>query len=407
MQLSNLVNFSKKAFKRLAWWASYFLPPLMIFKWTGTLPYRTISYKEFDPIPFRPDAQGVMDEQRPLSIRSNQIWSVTPPSDLVMSHVLSIKGGIADHWGNVFDPLTGKLISGATHKYRYKVKRAHTPRLQPAYLHVEHLSVDVAVFTASNQHIYWHWLLDVIPRLIMLDEMGKRPHTLYLQNKLPFQHEMLEYMGVLSKLKIIDCDSIPMISASTLLVPCHQIMEGRQFPQWVYQGLRKKFLPFLKQGKVGSTGRIYISRAGSSQRRISNEEKLFPILRDYAFQVVKLEELTFAEQMGIFQEAEVVLAPNGSGLANLVFCSKGTTVIEIFPNVPNVLNSVDYTFNFDYNYRLARSLDLTYYFVCGNDENVKPSEVGDYSLMPEDLVRTLDLAKVTGTKKGNEVQPFN
>lgn len=360
--------------------------------------YRTISYKKCSPIPFRSDAQGAMDEQKPRSILHNQIWSVTPPSDLVMSHVLAIKGGIADCSGNVFDPLTGKLISGATHKHRYKVKRAYIPRPHRVYPHVENLSGEVAVFTASNQHIYWHWLLDVIPRLIMLEEMGKNPQSLYIQTKLPFQQEMLGYMGILSKLKVIDCNKYTMITASTLLVPCHQIMEGRKFPEWVCEGLRKKFLPFSKPFHENSFGRVYISRAGASQRRISNEEILLPILRDYGFHVVRLEELTFGEQVGLFSNMEVVVAPNGSGLANLVFCSKGTTVIEIFPHASHAMNSMDLTFNFDYNYRLARALDLSYYFVCGNNGSINLSKAGDYSLMPEDLVRTLDLAKVPPSK---------
>jgi capsular polysaccharide biosynthesis protein len=232
----------------------------------------------------------------------------------------------------------------------------------------------------------------------MLEEMGRRPQTLYIQKKFPFQHEMLEYMGVLSNQRIIACDQFPMISASTLLVPCHQIMEGREFPKWVCQALQEKFFPFGKKNKAVSKGRIYISRAGSSQRRIANEEKLLPVLRDFGFQVVKLEDLTFGEQIGLFNEAEVVVAPNGSGLANLVFCSKGTTVIEIFPNVFEALNSVDYTFNFDYNYRLARSLDLAYYFVCGSNEESNTQRSSDYFLMPEDLFRIFDLAKIPMSK---------
>lgn len=393
-----LSDLLKKILKRLAWVGSLYLQPLKIFRWTGILVYRTISYKEFSPIPYHPDAQGPMDAQKPQSIGNSQVWTITPSSDLVMSHALEINEGIADRLGNVFDPLTGKLISGATHKYRYKVKRAHIPQPRRLCSHVERFSGEVAVFTASNQHIYWHWLLDVIPRLIMLEEMGRSPKTLYIQIQALFQHDMLEFLGILSKNTIIDCDQFPMISASKLLVPCHQIMEGRQFPKWVCQALKKKFIPFANKGKVVSTGRMYISRAGSRQRRISNEEKLLPILQSYGFRVVKLEELTFGEQIGLFMEAEVVVAPNGSGLANLVFCSEGTTVIEIFPNISQALTNVDYTFNFDYNYRLARTLDLPYFFVCGSNGKGSTPRASDYLLMPEDLVRTLDLAEIPKLK---------
>ena len=361
----------------------------------GVLVYRTVSYTEFSPIPFCPDAQGVMDKQKPQSICDGQIWTVTPPSDIVMSHVLDIRGGIADCLGNVFDPSTGKLISGATHKYRYKVKRAYIPRPHRLYPHVERVAGAVAVFSASNQHIYWHWLFDVIPRFLMLEDMGKMPQSLFIQAKFPFQHEMLGYLGILPKWRIIDCEKFPMISASTLLVPCHQIMEGREFPKWVCQGLRKKFLPFSTVRKAESPERVYISRAHARQRRVANEEELLPVLRDYGFQVVRLEELTFGEQVGLFHNAEVVVAPNGSGLANLVFSSKGMTVIEIFPHIPKALNAMELTFNFDYNYRLSTAVDLNYYFISASQESAHASKTGDYSLMPEELIRTLELANVT------------
>ncbi len=362
------------------------------------LSYRTISYSAFSPLPFRQDAQGGMDARKPQSICDGKIWTITPPSDLVMSHILDIRGGVADCLGNVFDPSTGKLISGATHKYRYKVKRAYIPRPHRLYPRIERLSGAVAVLSASNQHIYWHWLLDVVPRLFMLEETGQMAQSFFIQAKLPFQYEMLEYLGVLPNGRIIDCEKSPMISASTLVVPCHQIMEGREFPKWVCHRLREKFLPFSAVRKAGSPERVYISRAHARQRRITNEAELLPILRDYGFQVVRLEELTFGEQVGLFQNAEVVVSPNGSGLANLVFSSKGMTVIEIFPHIPKALKAMELTFNFDYNYRLSTALDLNYFFISASQESVHAAQNGDYSLLPEDLTRTLELANVTISK---------
>ncbi len=339
-----------------------------------------------------------MDTRKPQSICGAQIWTITPPSDLVMSHILDVSDGVADCLGNVFDPSTGKLISGATHKYRYKVKRAYIPSPHSLFPRVERVSGAVAVLSASNQHIYWHWLLDVVPRLLMLEEKGEMAQSFFIQAKLPFQYEMLKYLGVLPNGRIINCEEFPMISASTLVVPCHQIMEGREFPKWVCQGLREKFLPFSTVRKAGSPERVYISRAHARQRRIVNEAELLPILRDYGFQVVRLEELTFSEQVGLFRNAEVVVAPNGSGLANLVFSSKGMTVIEIFPHIPKALNAMELTFNFDYNYRLSTALDLNYFFISANQESGHASKAGDYSLMPEDLVRTFDLAKINKPK---------
>ncbi len=67
---------------------------------------------------------------------------------------------------------------------------------------------------------------------------------------------------------------------------------------------------------------------------------------------MKLESLAFTEQVELFRDAEIVVGASGSGLANLVFCSKGTKVIELFP-----------TSTADANFRLSRTLNLDYFFL--------------------------------------------
>jgi capsular polysaccharide biosynthesis protein len=44
-----------------------------------------------------------------------------------------------------------------------------------------------------------------------------------------------------------------------------------------------------------------------------------------------LEYLTVEAQAKLFATAKVIVAPHGAGLSNLIFCKKGTKIIEIFP----------------------------------------------------------------------------
>jgi capsular polysaccharide biosynthesis protein len=41
--------------------------------------------------------------------------------------------------------------------------------------------------------------------------------------------------------------------------------------------------------------------------------------------------MSFADQVRLFSEAEIVVGPHGGGLTNTVFSQPGTTVIEVFP----------------------------------------------------------------------------
>jgi capsular polysaccharide biosynthesis protein len=45
--------------------------------------------------------------------------------------------------------------------------------------------------------------------------------------------------------------------------------------------------------------------------------------------LVELESKSWAEQVTMFAEAEVVLAPHGAALANIAFCNPGALIAEI------------------------------------------------------------------------------
>jgi capsular polysaccharide biosynthesis protein len=74
---------------------------------------------------------------------------------------------------------------------------------------------------------------------------------------------------------------------------------------------------------------IYITRGKASRRRISNEEAVFELLEKKGFEKIVLEDLQLKDQVKIFQEARVVVASHGAGLANTMFMQKSQTVIEL------------------------------------------------------------------------------
>jgi hypothetical protein len=78
--------------------------------------------------------------------------------------------------------------------------------------------------------------------------------------------------------------------------------------------------------------RIYISRNDAKARRVANEEDLAPVLADLGFEVHILKGMPLAEQVRLFQEAEIVTGPHGAGLTNIAWCRPGTKIVEFFPS---------------------------------------------------------------------------
>lgn len=96
--------------------------------------------------------------------------------------------------------------------------------------------------------------------------------------------------------------------------------------QWIGQ----KIVQSVPVGHAEKPVRIYISRTLPSARVIANEEELFPRLLEMGFQICRLEEMPFEEQVRVFRNANVVVGPHGAGFTNLIFSQPGTHVVEIF-----------------------------------------------------------------------------
>jgi len=388
MKKHNLKKIFSRVAKRLACLACSFLKPIAIFKWTGIFPLREIPFGKISVVPYKYEEQAPLGMVQPRSISVDAIWTPNPFSRVVMSHMLEIEEGFASCDGYVFDKI-GRLVRQGTHKYRDKIKRAHTLNPHKVFPTIRKYKNEVAIVTASNQDFYWHWLFDILPRLLMLKDVGKNPEKIYIQKKYPFQFETLGLLGFLSDEQIINCDEVPIISASHLIVPCHQIASGREFPNWVGQVLRESFLPLITDKQNVQNQRIYISRKSARFRRVLNEDEIVDLLKLYGFFVVMLENLAFTEQVDLFRNAEIVVGASGSGLANLVFCSVGTKVVELFP-----------TSTADANFRLSRSLNLDYYFLTDPESRLGTWGYDDYvvnnlRIDPKELREILHLAGIS------------
>ncbi len=77
--------------------------------------------------------------------------------------------------------------------------------------------------------------------------------------------------------------------------------------------------------------RIYISRRNAPDRVMANEDELEKLLEKYGFDIVAMEKYQLDEQMAITGNAELIVAPHGAGLANMIFAKPGTGIYELVP----------------------------------------------------------------------------
>lgn len=250
----------------------------------------------------------------------------------------------------------------------------------------EKITGKVALLSGLAGHVYYHWMFDIIPRLGLLRQSGIKFKEIdwFVVNSLskPFQPETLNLLGIDPK-KIIESDRTSHIQATELIVP--------SFPgylDWVPEGtikfLRQTFLPQVSMTKT-SNQKIYVSRARASNRQLINESEVNELLTKEGFITVFLEEMSVLEQIALFMNASIIVAPHGSGLTNLVFCSPNTKVVELFS--PNYLRT-------DY-WMISQQLHLKHYYTVGkNFDCLSLRNLMYQNALTEDILVNIDALKL-------------
>jgi capsular polysaccharide biosynthesis protein len=202
---------------------------------------------------------------------------------------------------------------------------------------------------------YSHWLLEALPRTALLVEAGFGDPAFVVPWPLSrFQRDSLQLVG------IDDDRLVPFarqhLEPEVLVWPAPPDHAGIP-SSWTCRWLRERLAPPLGE-RPPRPRRLYLSRSGiarpSKRRRVANEADVLAVLKPLGFEVVRPEELSFAEQVRTFAGAEAVVAPHGAALTNLVF-SQRARVLELFEE----------TFVNPTYYCLASSAGHDYWYLIG------------------------------------------
>ncbi|MDC3023350.1 glycosyltransferase family 61 protein [Pelagibacteraceae bacterium] len=105
------------------------------------------------------------------------------------------------------------------------------------------------------------------------------------------------------------------------------------FPQFLNMNdsikILKKFINPKDNKEISK--KIYVTREDSNYRKIINEGDVVTLLREKGYKVINPQLYEIDEQIEIFSNAEKIIAPHGSNLANIIFCKPGTQIFEITP----------------------------------------------------------------------------
>ena len=194
---------------------------------------------------------------------------------------------------------------------------------------------------ASGHRNYFHWLYDILPKINICSKNYnlKEIDYLYLSKLETYQKSTLEILGY-DNLKIIDANKNRHIQADEIICSEHPwykrgfiLEEAKKLPEWIIKWINDSFINYGK--KFSCNERIFIDRSEStfSHCQFVNNKEIINFLENEGFTSYKVGQLSFQEQIYLFNNAKIIIGAHGAAFANLAFCKKNTKIIEIKPKL--------------------------------------------------------------------------
>lgn len=190
---------------------------------------------------------------------------------------------------------------------------------------------------------YFYWTADLLTRLEGLEhyhrQTGIKPKLIVESNMRSWQKESLKLLGYQEEDFII-WNKKRMLAKKLVIPSIRRAYNNQIYGEISYSGcrwLRQQILQNLSVNTEKSesfSAKILISRRNALSRRIFNEDEVMDALTPLGFSAYVLEEMSFTEQVKLFAQAKMIIAPHGAGLVNILY-AKNASVIELFGSVVN------------------------------------------------------------------------
>lgn len=175
--------------------------------------------------------------------------------------------------------------------------------------------------------IYGHWLHDALPRLALLPEFPSDTGILIPPVLGPAQKESLKLMGLWDRCRPTSELHLEIeryfFSSPTSMIDCYNPYSVRF--------IRETFLPKRDTDYRGPR-KFFLERT-SKHRPLKNSAEVCEFFRQKGWTVVRDMDLSFAQTIKLFSEADALCSMLGSNMSNIMFCKPGCTVMQLVPDV--------------------------------------------------------------------------
>ena len=217
---------------------------------------------------------------------------------------------------------------------------------------------------------YYFWITECMPRLLKVKDQLDDLTLIYpeIWDNFTFVKESL---SLFPNLKIRKLKSDVHLRVKNLILPEVKPWTPMFIPELVEE-VRNFFFTKLDELGIQSpidTDKVYISRSAAKRRKFDDEIKVEELLSKYGFGPVKMEELSFFEQIALMRQTNLMTAITGAGLINILFMERGGKFLDLTNK--EYKRKSQYKFHF---FKLCNILKVKYavsFFSTENDKEVE------------------------------------
>ena len=196
---------------------------------------------------------------------------------------------------------------------------------------------------------YGHWCLEFLARMLVFDrpDCGEA-WPIFVDAGMPPSHlEALALLNTRGRPVVELPEDRPLhfsrlgVAPVPAFFPCDTVQGvfyDAIWPADVLGALSQRILQALglpTEARPAGTGRrLFVSRKGFGQRRMTNESEIVALLAPHGFETISPQEHSFEEQVRLFHSAAVIVGSCSSGLTSALFCRPGTRLVGLLHDQP-------------------------------------------------------------------------
>lgn len=237
---------------------------------------------------------------------------------------------------------------------------------------------------ASNA--YGHWFAEFLPKVRFFEKHPRYSQIpIIIDEGMPPSH--YEYLKILSNNPVYILKKGVTLKVKNLIVAPTDtffptdLVKNHKVPVEDQSSVTVGALKFIQEKIIARYGapviqegaRYFLSRRNSQWRRMTNESEVIEVVEKLGFKTIFVEDLNLEQQIRLFQEAEFIVAPNGSATSNLIFSN---------PRIKIILIGQKHVFNWGTWFGSFMELGYSLHYLAGDSLLNENEKHIDYAVSP-------------------------